>query len=130
MSDFPSHENAGHLYQGGSEYPEDRFGWHLRLRAEALNSTEKCLLQLRFKNNAKVDREKCLEDPQLTDFCIRTPAEGIQRLGNLLCELATLKHQRLYWTPDTGLIDNELMHRERRAGDTLEAARLSLPNVR
>ena len=130
LSNFPSHQRSRYLYQGGSEYPEDRHGWYLRLRAKALNSMEKCLLQLRFNNNEKFDQERCFEDPQLTDFSIRAGTESIQRLGALLSEFATLNHQRLYWTPDIGLIDNELMHRERQAGNTLEAARLSLPDPR
>lgn len=127
LSTFPKHEKSRHLHQGGSEYPEDRFGWYLRLRTQALNSKEKCLLQFRFNNNAKIDRERFYEDPQLTDFSIRTRAENIQRLGRLLCQFAELQHQRLYWTPDNGFVDNELIHRERRVGNSLEAARLSLP---
>ena len=127
LTKFPSHEKSRHLYQGGSEYPEDNFGWYLRLRAKALNSKEKCLLQLRFNNNERIDQERCFEDPQLTDFSIRARADSIQRLGCLLTEFAKLQHQRLFWTPSSGLVDNELAHSERRTGPTMESARLSLP---
>jgi hypothetical protein len=127
LSVFPQNERSGYLYQGGSEYPEDRFGWYLRLRARALNSGEECLLQLRFNNNERNDQERYFETPQLTDFYIRTYANSLQRLGGLLKKFAKLKHQRLYWTPDSGFVDNNLLYRDRIAGDTLEAARLSLP---
>ncbi|NRA29975.1 MAG: hypothetical protein HRU11_06900 [Parvularculaceae bacterium] len=130
FSTFPDHERARHSYQGGSEYPEDNFGWYLRLMAKALNHKEKCLLKLRLNNNARINVDQFMDDPKLTDFSIRTSADSIKRLGEALIEFSKLRHQRLFWTPDDCIVDNNLEYRERRVGDTLEAARLSLPAVR
>ena len=127
LEEFPSHEKSKFLFESGSEYREDRHAFYLRMRAKALNDREKCLLQIRLNNSQAHDQIKTFEDPQLTDFSIRTSAEAINRLGALLVTFSKLEHQRLYWSPTESWLDNLLAHKERQVGDVLDAALASLP---
>lgn len=43
LKTFPSHQRSSHLFEIGSEYPEDQFAFYLRLRVQALNEKDKCL---------------------------------------------------------------------------------------
>ncbi|MEO0883512.1 MAG: hypothetical protein AAFY34_12415 [Pseudomonadota bacterium] len=68
------------------------------------------------------------DDPQVTDFAIRTGTPELQKLGTMLNTFGELRHQRLFWSPTLTVIDNELRFRDRRTGNNLEAAFESLPN--
>lgn len=130
LSDFPTHDKANHLFELGSERPEDNFGHYLRLRTFANNSRILCSIQLRLNNNEPPNSGKNLVQPQLTDFVIETNSESIKNLGKLLVNFSKLKHQRLFWSPKEGFIDNELQFSERRSGtdENIAAALASLPS--
>ena len=134
LRDFPSHDSANHLFELGSERPEDNFGSYFRLRAHGKkrltyvdNSRTRCYIQLRLNNNASV-KDYIIDAPQLTDFNIEADFESVKNLGILLVNFAKLEHQRLFWNPSEGLLDNELEFSDRRVGDNIEAALASLPN--
>lgn len=92
METFPKHAQQVFLSDVGSERPEDKFGFYLRLGVFAVDSFGRCAIQLRFNNNAE------LPDREIIEFCIRSEAAQINRLGQLFREFANLNHQVLDWS--------------------------------
>jgi hypothetical protein len=94
---FPMHARSVYLWEVGSEYPEDRFGFYFRLRLFTTDSLGHCAIQFRFNNNA------ALPDREISEFCIGglEPAQ-INRLGQLCRKFAALKHEVLDWSPTDG----------------------------
>ena len=127
LEGFPSHDRSNHLFELGSERPEDNFAHYLRLRTFANNSKINCSIQIRLNNNAS-NQVHSFDQPQLTDFIIKANAESINNLGSLLVRFAKLKHQRLFWCPTEGFIDNKLQFPDRQCGDNIAAAFASLPS--
>ena len=134
LTNFPKFERANYLFERGSERPEDIFAWYLRLRVFAKNSLEKCGLHLRFNNNAKHNTYRgkpgeitSFSTPQLTDFTIDTSSNSVRRLAELLIEFSKLNHQRLYWTLESGHLDNEVLDPPLHHGHVLTEAFDALP---
>jgi hypothetical protein len=93
---FPKQKDHVFLWEIGSETPEDRWAYYLRLRAFTLNSTGHCAIQIRWNNN------ESLPDRVVTDFCIKAEAGQINRLGELFRKFAKLEHQILEWSISEG----------------------------
>lgn len=112
LIDFPKHDRSNFLFERGSERPEDNFAWYFRLRAFVKGRLEKCAIQIRLNNNETHNKHRRPDEaaspyqPQITDFCINLDAEDIRRLGDLLVDFSKLEHDRLYWTHDSGYVDN------------------------
>lgn len=133
LINFKAHARANHLFELGSERPEDNFGFYFRLRAHgkgkltyADNSKTRCFLQIRLNNNES-PKDYFDDFPQLTDFNIETDFASVRDLGTQLVRFAKLKHSRLFWCLSEALVDNKLEFSERRAGDNMAAALASLP---
>jgi hypothetical protein len=88
---FPRHSSDVHLWELGSERPEDRFAYYFRFRLFTTDSTGHCAIQLRFNNNLG------LPDREITEFCIEVEPASLTRLGTLIREFAQLKHEVLNW---------------------------------
>src|SRR5690606_14090197 len=65
LENFPKHKDQIFLWEAGSEIPEDRWAYYLRIRAFCLDSAGHCAIQIRWNNNQK------LPDKVITDFCLR-----------------------------------------------------------
>jgi|GEM_PF-711155 len=133
LIDFPSHERSNYLFEIGSERPEDRHAYYFRIRVFAKNNQSDCAIQLRMNNNNPPNHYQPKwpsyeTSPQLTDFEIDSDANNIKKLGGLLIEFAKLEHQRLFWTPVQGVVDNELPFLDRRTGDVIESALAAMPD--
>jgi len=134
LAEFPKFERSNYLFERGRERPEDNHAWYFRLRAFAKGNIEKCGIHIRLNNNAKHNtyREQpgditSFYTPQLTDFTIDMGTSNIRRFGELLIEFSELNHQRLYWTLDSGTLDNVLIGLADYASDTIGNAFASLP---
>ena len=93
---FPQSSSHVYLWEYGSERPEDKSAYYLRIRAFVINSTGLCALHLRFNNN------KPLPERELSEFCIGAEAAAINRLSGLFREFGKLEHEVLIWTPTDG----------------------------
>ena len=112
MEKFPTHAKSVYLWEIGSEYLEDRFAYYFRLRLLTVDSLGHCAIQLRFNNNA------ALPDREISEFCIRSEAAQINRLGQLFREFSKLKHQVLHWTLTDGQLFESIQAAEQAfAGD-------------
>src|SRR5689334_5400775 len=77
---FPRHKDDVHLWELGSEKPEDRWAFYFRLRAFTINSVGHCALQIRLNNN------KSLPEREIAEFCISAEPSQINYLGKLVAE--------------------------------------------
>jgi len=130
LINFPEHSTAKYLYELGSERNEDNFGYYFRFRVCTIRAGKSHAIQLRLNNNAHFANQRrgeYFELPELSDFYIEIDLDQIKFLGQLLVDFSKLKKQRLFWCPDKAFLDNNLKFKDRRVGDTLEAALLSLP---
>jgi len=134
LTSFPKYERANYLFERGSERPEDIFAWYLRLRVFAKNDLNKCAIHLRLNNNEKHNTYRgqpgeitSFSTPQLTDFTIDTNADSVRRLAELFTEFSKLNQQRLYWTPEGGHLDNEVLEPPRNHGHVVTEAFDALP---
>lgn len=91
---FPRHAQDTYLWEIGSERPEDRFAYYVRLRAFTTDSVGHCALQIRFNNNRELPHK------QLFEFCIPCEAAHLNRLGKLLRTFGELKHSSLIWSKE------------------------------
>jgi hypothetical protein len=71
------------LYELGSEKPEDRFAYFIRLRVKAINSRGHCAVSVRLNNNASSPEREVAE--------LSIPAEvaDVNGLGRLLVWMRT-----------------------------------------
>ncbi len=99
LESFPRHISDVALFELGSERPEDRFAYYVRIRAFIFNSLGRSALHIRFNNN------RDLPYRELSEFCIECEAAAINRLGALLREFMTLKHEKLFWSLQEGYLD-------------------------
>jgi hypothetical protein len=93
---FPRHKDDVHLWELGSERPEDRWAFYFRLRAFTINARGHCALHVRFSNN------KSLPETELSEFCIAAEPSQINHLGALVAEFAKLRHEVLEWNVSEG----------------------------
>lgn len=125
---FPKHERSNYLFERGSERPEDKFGWYFRLRLAATGGLRNTsVMQLRFNNNEAPNQFTIPLNPQLTDFCMNLEVGDVHRLGQLLINFSKLEHDRLYWNPETGYLDNVVGQLPRNDGHVEHVAFQVLP---
>ena len=98
---FPRHKDDVHLWELGSERPEDRFKFYFRFRAFTTNSRGHCALQLRFNNNEDLPERK------VSEFCILAEPAEINHLGKLVAEFALLHHEYLEWSGADGRLEEK-----------------------
>jgi hypothetical protein len=92
---FPQHKDDVHLWELGSERPEDRWAFYFRLRAFTIGSVH-CALQIRLNNN------QGLPEREIAEFCIAAEPSQINYLGNLVAEFSKLRHEVLEWNITAG----------------------------
>ncbi len=126
LEGFPRYQGDKHIWELGSEADWKRRAGYFLLRAYCMRKSGQCLFHLRFNNNMKPHDKPMHPDPAVSEFCIRTTVERIQKFGGLLREFAKLEHQRLYWTNDDAILDNELENKGERTGNTVRSAMASL----
>jgi hypothetical protein len=98
---FPRHAKSVVLWELGSERPEDRFAFYFRMRLFTTDSVGHGAIQLCLSNNA------ALPEREVSEFCIRSEAAQINRLGGLLRQFSKLNHQVLDWSlTDGGLYES------------------------
>lgn len=101
LEKFPDHIGHDFLWEVGSEVPEDRWAYYLRIRAFTLDSSGHCAVQFRWNNN------QALPERVISDFCIEAESGQINRLGELLRKFAKLNHRVLEWCVSEGrLVEN------------------------
>lgn len=93
---FPEHAQSVYLWELGSERPEDRFAYYLRMQLFTADAWGHSALQIRFNNNQD------LPDREIVDMCIRAEPAQINQLGALFKRFSTLEHQVLYWSGSEG----------------------------
>ncbi|MBC3877541.1 hypothetical protein H8K38_06965 [Undibacterium sp. FT79W] len=93
---FPRHAQSVYLWEAGSERPEDRFAYYLRMQLFTTDAWGHSALQIRFNNNQD------LPDREIVDMCIRAEPAQINQLGALFKRFSTLEHQVLYWSGSEG----------------------------
>lgn len=93
---FPRHRDHVYLWECGSERPEDRCAYYVRLRVFAVDAVGHCAVHLRLNNNA------AFPEREISEFCILAEAAAINRLGGLFREFSRLEHEVLLWTPTEG----------------------------
>lgn len=128
LLNFPLHEKASYIFERGSEEKKDNFGWYLKLQITSPGGLQnKFTMRLRFNNNENNREFHFAADPQLTDFGFVISAEDLRHLGKLINDLSTLEHQRLYWTPGSGTLDNNVQEPPKHHGHVEAAALDALP---
>ena len=128
LARFPKHEISNYLYELGSEKPEDNFGHFFKLFAFKRSVLpNECFLQFRFNNNRHLDENAWRHERQKADFWLTMTIESLNRLGQSMRDFSKLEHQRLYWTPENSILDNELIGLTDPHGDVIENAFASLP---
>ena len=95
---FPRHRSDVFLFQVGSERPEDRWAYYLRLRVFLIDAAGHCAVQVRFNNNSD------LPDREIAEFCLFAEASQINRLGRLCRNFAGLNHTVLDWWVEDGTL--------------------------
>jgi hypothetical protein len=96
LRDYSGNRDKEIVYELGSEKPEDRFAFFLRLRVKAINSRGHCYVSVRLNNNdSGPDRE-------ITEFSIPAEVADVNRLGDLLAGFGQLRHRRLLWRVTSG----------------------------
>lgn len=110
---FPRHASDVHLWELGSERPEDGFAFYFRFRLFVTNAAGSCAIQLRFNNNQDVPQK------ELSEFCIAVEPSGLNRLGRLLREFAKLEQEVLHWTHSEGRL-YQTRDQAQQAGQILE----------
>jgi hypothetical protein len=112
MEAFPRQAKSAVLWELGSARPEDRFAFYFRMRLFTVDGLGHGAIQLAFNNNeASPDRE-------VSEFCIRSEAAQINRLGNLLRQFSKLNHQVLHWSLTDGKLYESIEDAEQAfAGD-------------
>jgi hypothetical protein len=91
---FPRHLDDVFLWELGSEYQEDRWGYYFRFRVFVWDSVGHCAIQIRFNNN------RDLPFREQSELCIKADAAQINRLGKLFRGFSELKHEVLIWEVD------------------------------
>jgi len=99
LESFPRHASDAYLFELGSERPEDRWAYYLRIRAFLTDDLGHCALLFRMNNN------RDLPYRELAEFCVEAEAANINRLGNLLRNFSKLKHSSLFWSADESTLD-------------------------
>ncbi len=99
---FPRHLKDLFLWELGSEYPEDHWGYYFRLRVFVYDYSGHSAIQIRFNNNKK------LPDREIVEFCMKADPAQINRLGKLFRGFSELKHEALIWEGDNeGLYESK-----------------------
>jgi len=128
LANFPMHDKASYLFERGSEKTEDNFAWFLKFQLSSPGGLQnKFTLRLRFNNNEHLREFHFASDPQLTDFGFVMTGESTRNLGELLTEFSKLNHQRLYWTNETGVLDNGVLEPPTNHGHVVTEAFAALP---
>jgi hypothetical protein len=91
LEEFPRHKDDVFLWQLGSEYQEDRWGYYFRFRVFVYDYAGHSAIQIRFNNNKK------LPDREIVEFCMKADPAQINRLGKLFRDFSELKHEILLW---------------------------------
>lgn len=99
LEQFPRHATDVYLFELGSERPEDRWAYYLRIRAFLTNGRGHCALLFRMNNN------RDLPYRELAEFCIEAEAANINRLGSLLRDFSKLEHDTLLWSSSESVIE-------------------------
>ena len=89
---FPLHAKSVCLWEVGSERPEDRWAYYVRLRLFTTDSVGHCALHVRLNNN------RDLPDREIVEMCIRAEPVQLNQFGKLCRNFAKLKHRVLYWS--------------------------------
>ncbi len=127
LGEFPHCPGSTHIWEIGSEADWRRRAWYFLLRTYSMRKSGQCLFHLHFNNNTALHDQPKLPDRAVSEFCIRTTAERIHKFGSLLRIFAKLEHQRLYWSNDEAIVDNELKNRDEYSGHPVRSAMTSLP---
>ena len=98
LEEFPLHANSVWRWETGSENPDDRVAYYLRLGLFTLDSVGHCAIEVRFNNN------EALPHREISEFCIQAEPLQINRLGQLLREFAQLRHRALVWSVSDGAL--------------------------
>lgn len=98
LSNFSGNDRQEHLYEIGSESPEDRWAYYLRLRTFLITSRGESGIEIRVNNNEKPP------DRSVAEFTIRTEIASINRLGDLLTKFGQLNHRVLEWDGSDGVL--------------------------
>jgi hypothetical protein len=93
MKAFPRHATDVYRYEIGSEKPEDKWAYFVKMRMVTTDSPGRFALHLAFSNNREIPYRESSE------FCIPVEAADLSRLSSLFQEFARLKHEVLYWNP-------------------------------
>jgi hypothetical protein len=93
---FPRHAQSVYLWEAGSERPEDRFAYYLRMQLFTTDAWGHSALQIRFNNNQICRIAK-------SSICAsgRNPLRSIS-LALWFKRFSTLEHQVLYWSGSEG----------------------------
>lgn len=100
LEGFPVAGRSEHVYEVGSEEPERRSAYHIRLRFFVIGQDGSCGIDLHCK---------CMrEEPEFetADLTIETRIDGIKRLGGLLTGFGKLDHRVLEWDGVEGCLKN------------------------
>jgi hypothetical protein len=98
LETFPRHASDVFLYEIGSDKVEDRWAYYFRLRAFTFSATGHTALQLCFNNNRDLPYRESAE------FCIRSEAAQLNRLGQLFRAFSKLEHETLVWSQTDGCL--------------------------
>lgn len=95
---FPRDNNDVFLFEIGSERPEDRWAYYLRLRAFLKDAAGHSALHIRLNNNQD------LPSREIAEFCLDAEPSQINRLGRLCREFGKLNHAVLDWWVQDGAL--------------------------
>jgi hypothetical protein len=95
---FPRHTMDVFLFELGSERPEDRCMYYLRLRAFLKDALGHSAIHIRFNNN------RALPELEIAEFCLDAEPSQINRFGQLCRRFANLRHAVLHWWIQDGAL--------------------------
>jgi hypothetical protein len=102
LQTFPLRADSVLLWEYGSERPEDRRTYYLRMRVFTVDSPGHGAIHFRFNNNEDLPHR------QISEFCIRVDPAAINRLGLLLRDFTRFQHEALEWSAASGRLFESL----------------------
>lgn len=100
LDTLPEDVGSSVVWEIGSEQPEHRFAFYVRLRVHRVRSTGPSALEIRMNNN--------LEPPhcEVSEFALTVERADLDRLARLLRQFARLEHRVLLWTVTEGRLED------------------------
>jgi len=92
LKGFPRTVPDEYVYEIGSEKPEDRFAFFLKIRVFTVDGLGHCAIAVAFNNNQSD------QNSASSRFAMKADPQAVNRLGDLFMTFSELKSTELVWS--------------------------------